>query len=135
MDPLCHAQGVALSCLIVDDNESFLHAARVLLEREGLFVVGVASGTDEALRQIASLHPDVVLLDIFLGEESGLDLARRLSETYPDGRATVILISTHSRSDVAELITSSTADGFLPKPELSAAAVRAVVDGNGRPGT
>ena len=125
---------MALRCLIIDDNQSFLNAARVLLEREGLVVAGAASGSDEALRQIAGLHPDVVLLDIFLGEESGLDLAERVSETYPDARPTVILISTHSRSDVAGLINSNTADGFVPKPELSAAAVRAVVDGNGRPG-
>lgn len=126
---------MALSCVIVDDNLSFLHAAQVLLEREGLVVAGVASRSDDALRQIERLHPDVVLLDIFLGDESGLTLAQRLAEAYPDDGAAVILISTHSRSDVAELIASSPAVGFLPKPELSAAAVRAVFETDGHPGT
>jgi CheY-like chemotaxis protein len=131
----CDARDVAISCLIVDDNESFLHAAQVLLEREGLIVMGAVSTSDEAVRQVQSLHPDVVLVDIFLGEESGLDLARRLSETYPGDRLTVILISTHSERDAAGLIASSAANGFLPKSELSAAAVRSVVDASGRRGT
>jgi len=123
---------VAISCLIVDDNEYFLHAAQVLLEREGLVVMGVTSTSDEAVRQVETLHPDVVLVDLFLGEESGLDLARRLSETYPGDRLTVILISTHSEQDAAGLIAASAAAGFLQKTELSAAAVRNFVEANGR---
>ena len=123
---------MAISCLIVDDNEHFLHAAQVLLEREGLVVMGVTSTSDEAVRQVETLHPDVVLVDIFLGEESGLELAQRLSETYPGDRFTVILISTHSEQDAAELIASSPAAGFLQKTELSASAVRDVVEANGR---
>ena len=126
---------MAISCPIVDDNEPFLHAAQVLLEREGLVVMGVTSTSDEAVRQVETLHPDVVLFDIFLGEESGLDLAQRLSETYPGDRLTVILISTHSEQGAAGLIASSAADGFLPKSELSAAAVRTLVEANGRRGT
>jgi CheY-like chemotaxis protein len=123
---------VAISCLIVDDNKYFLHAAQVLLEREGLVVMGVTSTSDEAVRQVETLHPDVVLVDLFLGEESGLDLARRLSETYPGDRLTVILISTHSEQDAAGLIAASAAAGFLQKTELSAAAVRNFVEANGR---
>ena len=62
--------------LIVDDNKSFLEAASILLEREGLSVAGVASTGADALRQVEALHPDVVLVDVFLREESGLELAR-----------------------------------------------------------
>ena len=131
----CDAHDVAISCVIVDDNQPFLRAAQVLLEREGLVVMGVASESDEAVRQVETLHPDVVLIDIFLGEESGLDLARRLSETSSHDSRTVILISTHSRRDAAGLIASSTAAGFLPKAELSAAAVRALVEADGNRGT
>ena len=72
-----------LRCLIVDDNASFLDAATNLLEREGLDVVGVASTSDEALRQAEELRPDVVLVDIMLGTESGFDLARRLADAVP----------------------------------------------------
>ena len=68
-----------LRCLLVDDNEAFLEAASVLLEREGLTVVGVASSIAEALRQARALRPDVILVDIGLGDESGFDLARLLA--------------------------------------------------------
>jgi two-component system nitrate/nitrite response regulator NarL len=68
-----------LRCLIVDDSPRFLHAARGLLERQGIRVVGVASTGAEALQQATQLRPDITLLDINLGGESGFDLALRLS--------------------------------------------------------
>jgi CheY-like chemotaxis protein len=115
--------------LIVDDNKSFLEAASILLEREGLSVAGVASTGADALRQVEALHPDVVLVDIFLGEESGLDLTKRLVQDGVVQEAPVILISTHSRADLEDLITASPAAGFVPKAELSASAIRGIVDG------
>ncbi len=124
----CHAPGVS-GCLIVDDNASFLEAARILLEREGLSVAGVASTGADALRQVEALHPDVVLVDIFLGEESGLDLTKRLVEGGVVHEAPVILISTHSEADLEDLITASPAAGFLPKAELSASAICRIVNG------
>jgi DNA-binding NarL/FixJ family response regulator len=113
---------VQIHCLIVDDNQPFLDAARLLLEREGVPVVGVATTSAEALRLEDQLRPDVVLVDIRLGEESGFDLARRLS-------ATVILISTHAQSDYAEEIAASPAAGFIPKTQLSASAVLRLAGG------
>ena len=116
--------------LIVDDNHSFLEAARMLLEREGLTVTAVVSSTAEALRSAEASPPDVILVDISLGEESGLDLARRLAEV--DGGCegtTVILISTHTQADFADVIAESSAAGFLPKAELSAAAIHRIVEG------
>jgi DNA-binding NarL/FixJ family response regulator len=108
-------------CLIVDDNASFLEAAATLLEREGLDVVGTAANIDVALRQVEELRPDVVLVDISLGSESGFDLARRLAEA--DGDMTVIIISTRAEADVADLIAETPAAGFVPKAELSAPAI------------
>ena len=113
---------VMLRCLLVDDSAAFLDAAASLLEREGLEVAGVASTSDEAMRQAAKLRPDVVLVDITLGSESGLELARRLVEA--DRRTTVILVSTHSEADYADLIAQTPAAGFVPKSELSADAIR-----------
>ena len=120
---------MAARVLIVDDNHSFLGAARMLLEREGLTVTAVASSTAEALQAVEVSPPDVILVDISLGEESGLDLARRLAEA-DDGRerATVILISTYTRADFADVIAESSAAGFLPKAELSADAIRRIVE-------
>jgi DNA-binding NarL/FixJ family response regulator len=119
-----------VSCLIVDDNHQFLEAASTLLEREGMTVVGVASTGAEALRAIDTLRPDVVLVDVSLGRESGFDLARRLVADHHCA-ATVILISTRSEAEIVDLLAESPAAGFVSKPELSADAIRGFLDGAG----
>lgn len=124
---------MAFGVLIVDDNPVFLEAARDLLDQEGLRVVGVAATSAEALQQAQDLRPGVVLVDIMLGGESGFELARRLAGHHPDGGPAVILISTYSEADFAGPIAESPATGFLPKRDLSAHAVRQIVDGR-RPG-
>jgi CheY-like chemotaxis protein len=131
----CDGSWVATRCLIVDDNESFLEIVRGLLEQEGLSVVGVASTYDDALPLFEASRPDVVLVDIFLGDESGLKLAQRLAENGQGNPATVILISTHAEADLADLIAASPAAGFLPKTEISAKAIRRIVGASARPGT
>jgi DNA-binding NarL/FixJ family response regulator len=121
---------MAVRCFIVDDSRAFLEAARALLEREGLTIAGVASTSADALRETAMLRPDVVLVDVSLGEESGFELARRLVADHACG-TTVILISTRAEADLADLVALSPAAGFLSKSELSADAIRGFLDGNG----
>jgi CheY-like chemotaxis protein len=122
-------------CLIVDDSSRFLEVARVVLERDGIAVVGVASNGSEALGAAAVLRPDVMLVDIDLGEESGFALAGRLAQ-QSGGVLPVILISAHSGEDYAELVAASQAVGFLPKTSLSGRAVQDLLDGaNGLRGT
>jgi DNA-binding NarL/FixJ family response regulator len=119
---------VPARCLIVDDNGSFLEAASVLLERQGLTIAGVASTGADALREAERLKPDVVLVDLMLGRESGFDVARRLVED--DGRGpAVILISTHAEADFADLIAATRAAGFVSKSELSASAIDRILAG------
>jgi DNA-binding NarL/FixJ family response regulator len=113
-----------IRCLIVDDNSSFRQEMGGLLEEQGLDVVGGAASAAEAYQQIAELGPDVALIDIDLGCDSGLALASRLRETPGPAVPNVILISTHDEGAFAELIERSSALGFLPKTELSGAAIR-----------
>ena len=117
-----------LRCVIVDDSPRFLDAARGLLEREGVTVVGVASTGSDAVQRIRELRPDVTLLDIDLGTESGFEVARRLQREVGSGPSRVILISTHSEQDFADLIAASPVLGFLSKATLSASAVRDMVE-------
>jgi CheY-like chemotaxis protein len=121
---------VALRCLIVDDNADFLTAARVLLNRQGISVVGVASTGSEALERADELRPDVALVDIDLGYESGFDVARLLAETPHLEALPVVLISTYAENDFADLIAASTAVGFVSKSDLSGKAITDVLAGS-----
>lgn len=118
--------------VLVDDNSRFLRAARSLLEKQGLAVVGVASTSEEALRRAEELRPDVVLLDIDLGAESGFDVTRQLTT---GGMASVILISTHAEQDFADLIATSPAVGFISKSDLSAGTIHQVLKNRTRIGS
>jgi CheY-like chemotaxis protein len=70
-----------------------------VLERERLEVAGDACNTAEALQKTDELSPDVVLADVALGRESGLELARRLAASEAGQSIPVILISTHADED------------------------------------
>jgi CheY-like chemotaxis protein len=129
--PACEVWEVGFRCLIVDDNAGFLTAARGLLERQGVTVVGAASTGAEALRLVGELRPDVVLLDINLGGESGFRVARHIAEGADHGtpRVRMILISSHAdEEEYADLLAESPAVGFLAKSALSAGAVRELLE-------
>jgi DNA-binding NarL/FixJ family response regulator len=117
---------MTLSCLIVDDSEEFLASAARLLSMQGVSVVGRASSADEALRLTAALSPDVALVDVELGDEDGIELARRL--TTDDSSAIVILISLRDRNELSELMTGSGAVGFLRKDALDVQAVEDLIE-------
>jgi DNA-binding NarL/FixJ family response regulator len=124
------ADEVLMRCLLVDDNEAFIETARRVLDRDGVRVTGTASSIAEALRQAIELKPDVVLADIILGDESGFELARRLAESHARDLA-VIMISSDTEDNYADLVAASPAVGFLPKAELSADGIRRLL-GKGR---
>lgn len=115
-----------LRCIIVDDYQPFLKVARAKLERQGVAVVGVAANGAEARRLARELSPDVALVDISLGTESGFDVARQISPYV----GSVILISSNDHyadEDYAELIAGGPAAGFLSKATLSAEAINRLV--------
>jgi CheY-like chemotaxis protein len=111
-----------LRAVIVDDNAEFLETARSLLERGGITVVGTASTGAEALRSAEQHDPDVVLVDVGLGDESGFDVAERLNRAAGQRRP-VVLISARAEEDLVDLIEASPAIGFVPKSRLSAGAI------------
>lgn len=121
-----------LRLLVVDDNVQFLEQAHMILKREGVAVVGIATSTAEALERVDELRPDVALIDIRLGNENGFDLARRLASDSVGRGARLIMMSSQAEEDFRELIEASPAVGFLPKSRLSIHAIREAVRGDGR---
>ena len=91
----------------------------------GSTVAGFHSNTHGFVRW--QLKPDIVLLDIDLGPESGFDVAAQLTSDGDAPVPTVILISTHAEHDFTDLIADSPAAGFVSKADLSAAAIRGVL--------
>jgi CheY-like chemotaxis protein len=126
-ESLKYERGHIMRYLIVDDYVPFLDAASGLLGDHGTAVVGVATCGAEALSRAEELRPEVILVDINLGAESGFDVVEQL---HQDARsAPVILISTHAEQDFADMIAASPAVGFLCKSALSPAAVRDLLSG------
>ena len=107
------------SVLIVDDHARFRRSARRLLELEGYEVVGEASDGASAVQACAELRPDAVLLDVNLPDATGFDVAERLR---PFG-ARVILTSAREPSQLVPLARGAGACGFVPKGELTGAAL------------
>jgi CheY-like chemotaxis protein len=120
-----------LRILIVDDSRHFLDAVSRVLEGDGITVAGVASTSAEARQLAQELRPDGILLDVDLGDESGLDLAREFasSEGPP-----VVLISAYPESELADLIAASPAVGFVSKSDLSGSVVRSLIAPEPSPG-
>ena len=113
------------SVLIVDDHQTFRTTARALLEAEGFDVVGEAEDGESAIDAVGRLHPEVVLLDIQLPGIDGFEVAERL--TTNGSAPAVVLTSSRDASDFGALVERSGARGFLPKSELSGAALAALL--------
>jgi DNA-binding NarL/FixJ family response regulator len=116
---------VRLRCLLVDDSEEFLASASRLLGTQGVTVAGQARSGAEAVRLAAESRPDVALVDVDLGEELGFDVAVALATAAPATR--VILISTYPEEELADLLASSPAIGFLSKTALGADTIAELV--------
>jgi DNA-binding NarL/FixJ family response regulator len=115
-------------CLIVDDSAVFIHAICHLLEHQGVTVVGVASTSGEASLRFTELRPDVTLVDVELGDESGFDVAEQLHAIDPS--APLILVSTHVAEHFAEMIALSPSVGFISKSGLTAEAILDLLGGS-----
>ena len=117
------AGAMPLRVLLVDDNVHFLDAARGLLDGDGMTVIGTATTSAEGLRLAAELQPDVTLVDIDLGDESGFDVVRRLKAADSANTQLVILTSAYSEEDFTELIQPARPSRFVPKSDLSPGAI------------
>jgi CheY-like chemotaxis protein len=122
---LCDDQPMRMSVLIVDDHAGFRESASALLEAEGFTVVGTASDGATALAAAERLRPDVVLLDVQLPDLDGFALAERLVATREPPK--VVLVSSREAAAYGPRLEAASELAFLPKRELTGAALRALV--------
>ncbi len=116
---------VETSVLIVDDHAHFRRSARRLLEGSGYTVVGEAEDGESGIAKAYELNPKVVLLDVYLPDTDGFEVAEKLTSR---GAAVVVLTSSRDGRDFGALIERSGARGFIPKAELSGATLGALLD-------
>lgn len=115
-----------LTCVIVDDSPDFLESAAHLLDAEGTRVLGLCRTSAEAVVLLATVTPDVMLVDVELGDEDGVEVAGRLSVQVPS--TVVILVSSRDGQELRESLDRSRITlRFLPKDALSTAAIVALL--------
>jgi DNA-binding NarL/FixJ family response regulator len=119
------ARAMGETILIVDDHAGFRACAREFLSAEGFEVVGEAGDAASAIAAARDLAPDVVLLDIQLPDMNGVEAAKRIERR--EGRPAIVLTSSRDVSYLAGALEDSPASGFIPKSDLSGAAVRELV--------
>lgn len=112
--------------LIVDDHAAFRASARALLEKQGFDVIGEAATGASGLEAAADLAPDVVLVDVQLPDLDGFAVAARLAQVA--AASAVVLTSSRDASEFGPLVRESGARGFLPKSEISASRIGALLD-------
>ncbi|HJP64722.1 MAG TPA: response regulator transcription factor [Actinomycetota bacterium] len=113
--------------LIVDDHETFRSFARAILESDGFEVIAEAGDGTSGIEAVTSRRPDLVVLDVQLPDINGFEVLKRLRS---EGDATpVVLTSSRDATSYGDQVDSSGAVGFVPKAELSGAAIRALLEG------
>jgi DNA-binding NarL/FixJ family response regulator len=114
-----------MTVLIVDDHPSFRASARTLLEAEGYEIVGEAEDGASAVSAAHALHPDLVLLDVQLPDLDGFEVAQLLQRM--EDPPAVVLTSSRDGVDYGRCIGECGARGFVPKADLSGAAIAALL--------
>jgi two-component system, NarL family, invasion response regulator UvrY len=118
--------------LVVDDQPPFRAAARAVLHRIAEFdLVGEASSGEEAVALSAQLRPDLVLMDINMGEMNGIEAARQVTVARPE--TMVILVSTYAAQDLPADARTSGAVAYVHKDELSPRLLRSLWESHGDP--
>jgi two-component system, NarL family, invasion response regulator UvrY len=117
--------GATVSVLVVDDQAPFRMAAKAVIRRaSGFELAGEASSGEEAVELVDSLHPDLVLMDINMGEMNGVEATRRIVAAHPE--VVVLLCSTYDASDLPVDAAESGARAYVHKEHLSPSALEAM---------
>jgi two-component system, NarL family, response regulator NreC len=110
--------------LLVDDHTLVRQGLRSLLEREGFTIIGEASDGLEAVERTRALSPDIVVMDISMPSENGLNAAREIHKSFPDTK--VVLLTQHSEDMyIADALEAGVA-GYVLKSQVSSDLLHAI---------
>lgn len=100
--------------MLVDDHRIFRDGIRSLLsEYPGIEVIGEASSGQEALERLGQLMPDILILDVTMQDESGIDTAKKATAMYPGIR--IMILSMHTDEEFVVDAVKAGVKGYLPK--------------------
>lgn len=110
---------------VVDDHAMVRAGTRMVLEQEpDMAVVGEAATAAEALQRVAELQPDVVVMDIGLPDDSGINCTRKVKARCPQVR--VLGLTVHEDEDYVMELLKAGADGYIVKSSAATDLVGAI---------
>ena len=116
---------MTISVFLADDHAVMRDGLRAMLEsQDDIRVVGEATNGREATRQVAQLHPDVVVMDIGMPELNGIEATQRICEHCPAVR--IVILSMHASKEYIRRALAAGARGYLLKDSAGAEVVQAV---------
>jgi DNA-binding NarL/FixJ family response regulator len=116
---------VPIRILIVDDHDVVREGVKAILrKRSDWEICGEAANGQEAISQVETLRPDVVILDITMPKMSGLDVARKVVHNTPNSR--VLMFTMHDSETVEQAVRGSGAHGLVLKLNAARDLVKAV---------
>jgi DNA-binding NarL/FixJ family response regulator len=116
--------GTGVRLFMVDDHPAVREGLRLLLEQHGVVICGEAGDAAAALAGISTASPDLVMVDLSLGTESGLPLLRTLVGCTP--RVPLLVYSMHEDAFHVEQAFAAGASGYVTKRESSALLMQAI---------
>ncbi len=114
-----------LRILVADDQPYIRRAVRALLEsRSGWEVIGEASDGREAIKKTGELHPDVIVMDMFMPNLNGLEATREIHASYPEAK--VLILTLHDLPDLSRAVREAGAKGLVLKSDSNLFLIPAV---------
>lgn len=115
----------SIRVVLIDDSMLTLHGLKTFLSKsQHIKIVGVAKTRGEVLATIETSRPDVVVLEVRVGETSGIDLCKMIREAHP--RVGILFFTSHDNKDFLHAAILAGAQGYLLKTAAADAVAKSI---------